>query len=486
VAVRIGELLVQRGVVTAEQVEQAVKEGKARGERLCSRLFAMGVPEGKLAAALAERHGVPGVNLAECVLPLEVLDLVPRAVAESDLILPISGEGGRLHLAMAAPNDDRIVTEVRFVTGREVSPYVAVSRAVRQAIAAAYDARARGQKIWRGAAARGDVPRMAVLVPSEEVLEVEEIEGGEAAEIDAADVEEIEEMEEVHPAATDPSALGAGPAAEHEVEISVGHDEGEVVKTVRADGRRAVLVVDDEPEIRQLVQRTLQAKGYAVETANDGQEAIAKAESMVPDLVLLDAMLPKLHGFEACRRIRSSPKTREVPVVMMTAIYRGWRFAQDARESYGAEDYIEKPFRLDDLLRRVEAVLESTAARAKKPAGSSGPHLQRGKEMLLAGRVGEAIQVLEQAVQADPYSGEAQYHLARALRAQGEHFRAMTSFERATELQPGHLPALRALAALYEEKGFRRKAAETLERALGVAPEDARDGLRQDLLGLLG
>lgn len=481
-AVKIGELLVQRGVATFEQVEQAVKDGRARGERLCSRLFAMGVPEAKLAAALAERHGVPGVNLAECVLPLEVLDLVPRAVAESDLILPISGEGGRLHLAMAAPNDDRIVTEVRFVTGREVSPYVAVSRAIRQVISAAYDARARGQTIWRGAAAQGNAPRLAALVPSEEVLEVQGIEEGEVAEIDAS---EVEEVEEVHPAATDPSALRGGGPAEHEVEISVGHDEGEVVTTVRADGRRTVLVVDDEPEIRQLVQRTLQARGFAVETAGDGQEAIAKAESLVPDLVLLDAMLPKVHGFEACRRIRSGPKTREVPVVMMTAVYRGWRFAQDARESYGAEDYIEKPFRLDDLLRRVEAVLESTASRPKKAVGATDPNFQRGKELLLAGRVGDAIQALERAVQADAYSGEAQYHLARALRAQGDHFRAMTSFERATELQPGHLPALRALAALYEEKGFRRKAAETLERALGVAPEDAREGLRQDLLGLL-
>jgi len=483
VTVKIGELLVQRGVATVDQVERAAKEGQARGERLCSRLLAMGVPEAKLAGALAERHGVPGVSLAECVIPLEVLDLVPRAVAESDLILALSGDGGRLHLAMAVPNDDRIVAEVRFVTGREVSPYVAVGRSLRQAISAAYDARARGKTLWRGSAAAGDEPHLAALVPSEEVLEVQDL--GVAAEVAEIDSSEVEEVEEVHPAATDPSALARGP--DPEVEISVGHDEGEVVKTVRADGRRTVLVVDDEPEIRQLVQRTLQAKGFAVETAGDGQEGIDKAEAMVPDLVLLDAMLPKVHGFEACRRIRSSPKTRDVPVVMMTAIYRGWRFAQDARESYGAEDYIEKPFRLDDLLRRVEAVLESTATRTKKAAGAIDPHLQRGKELLLAGRVADAIDALELAVQADPYSAEAQYHLARALRAQGDHFRAMTSFERATELRAGHLPALRALAALYEEKGFRRKAAETLERALGAAPDDAtRSGLKQDLLGLIG
>ena len=144
----------------------------------------------------------------------------------------------------------------------------------------------------------------------------------------------------------------------------------------RPGGRKLVLVVDDEPEIRQLVQRTLESKGYAVATAADGADALAQAEALVPDLVLLDAMLPKLHGFEACRRLKSSPRTRHVPVVMMTAIYRGWRFAQDAREAYGAEDYVEKPFRLDDLLRRVEAALDATAARWRwraRPRRPSSP-----------------------------------------------------------------------------------------------------------------
>lgn len=477
-SVKIGELLVRRGVATPEQVEDAAAEGGARGEKLCSRLLAMGIPEGRLAAVLAERHGVPGVTLAECVVPLDVLDLVPRAVAEADLIFALSGEGGRLHLALARPDDDRILAEVRFVTGREVSPYVSIERALRQAIAAAYDAKARGEKLWRGSAARGKTPRLAALMPDDEVLEVEEL-----AEEEVAEVPSAAPAGGAHPQSTDPGSLG-------EVEIAVGHDDGEVVHTVRAvrpDGRRTVLVVDDEPEIRQLVQRTLQAKGFAVETAADGAEGLAKAESLVPDLVLLDAMLPKVHGFEACRRIKSSAATRHVPVVMMTAVYRGWRFAQDARESYGAEDYIEKPFRIDDLLRRVEGALESTASRGHAASASADPQLQRGKELLLAGRVADAIAALDQAVQTDPYSADAQYQLARALRAQGDHFRAMTAFERATELRSGHLPALRALAALYEEKGFRRKASETLERALGAAPDDAtREAIKQDLVGLLG
>jgi DNA-binding response OmpR family regulator len=257
---------------------------------------------------------------------------------------------------------------------------------------------------------------------------------------------------------------------------------------LRLDGRPLVLAVDDEPDIRRLVKRALEAKGYAVETAEDGLEAIAKADALVPDLVLLDAMLPKLHGFEACRRLKSSPRTRDVPVIMMTAIYRGWRFAQDARENYGAEDYVEKPFHLEDLLRRMEAVREVSAARKlQRPAApSQSPHLAQGRELFAAGRPAEAAEALAAAVRVDPRSSDAHFQLGRALRATGDGFGAMTSFERAVELKPAHLSALRALAVIYEEKGFRRKAVETLERALASAPDDARGAIREELHRLLG
>jgi DNA-binding response OmpR family regulator/Fe2+ transport system protein FeoA len=443
---RTGELCVARGIATAEQVEKAVRESRARGEPLCSRLLALGVDEGELVSILAERHGAPGVDLSRSAVALDILDLVPRAVAEGDLMLPVAHDGGRIHVAMARPWDERVVSELRFATGREVSAYVAIRGALLRAIGEAYEARARGKTLWRGKSSASGVPHLAAVVP-----------GAPAA----ATVELIPDADVV----IEVDAEGL-PPPERAVPL--------------------VLVVDDEPEIRALVQRTLESRGYAVETAADGAEGIAKADALQPDLVLLDAMLPKVHGFEACRRLKSSPRTRDVPVVMMTAIFRGWRFAQDARETYGAEDYIEKPFRREDFLRRVDAVLETSASRPKAPPPGADPHLATGKELLVAGRLPEAVAELEKAIAADPWSADAHHHLARALRAQGEPFRAMTSLERATELRPGHLAALRSLATLYEEKGFRRKAAETLERALGAAADDAtRGAIKQDLIGLL-
>jgi tetratricopeptide (TPR) repeat protein len=185
--------------------------------------------------------------------------------------------------------------------------------------------------------------------------------------------------------------------------------------------------------------------------------------------------------------MKSSPRTRQVPVVMMTAVYRGWRFAEDARDAYGAEDYIEKPFRLDDLLRRIETVMESTASRPPQAAGAGEPHLARGRELLTANQLPEAQAAFEAALQADPYSAEAHAQLARTLRARGDAYSAMTEFERAAELKADYLPALRALAGLYEEKGFRRKATEALERALSAAhDEPTRAAIKQDLMALIG
>ena len=450
---RTGDLVVARGLASAELVEAAHRESRARGEPICSRLLALGIEEGELASVLAEKCGVPGVDLSHCAVPLELLDLVPRVVAEGDLILPLSMDGGRIHLAMARPWDDRVLAEIRFVTGKEVSTYAAVRGALLRGIAEAYGERARGATLWRGRACGTPGPFLATVLsgvegrPGDRPLEV---------------------------------------IPEGEIVIEVGPAEAAVPVARRAP---LVLVVDDEPEIRQLVERLLVSKGYAVALAVDGQEALDQADRLVPDLVLLDAMLPKVHGFEACRRIKASARTRHVPVIMMTAIYRGWRFAQDARDSYGAADYVEKPFRMEDLLRRMEAALRQAAAPVAPAPGGEEPHsavVARGKELLAAGKASEAVAVLSEAALRDPLSAEAQFHLGRALHAAGDAFGAMTALEHAAEAAPRNIAALRALAGLYEEAGFRRKAAEVLERALAAAPDDAgRSALRKDLMRLI-
>lgn len=116
--------------------------------------------------------------------------------------------------------------------------------------------------------------------------------------------------------------------------------------------KATVLVVDDEAHVLKLVKANLEPSGYKILTATDGEQAIEAIEREMPDLVILDLMLPKMDGYEVCRRVR---EFSTVPVIMLTA-----RSAQvDLIHGFevGADDYLTKPFAVTELLMRVQAVL---------------------------------------------------------------------------------------------------------------------------------
>src|SRR5204863_7602387 len=127
----------------------------------------LGVPETDLVSMLSEQLGIPGVDLARTAIDLSILDSVPRPVAESDIVLPLSIEGGRLHVAVSAGADNYdVLEELRFITGQEVSHYAALPGTLEQVIASAYDAKDRGHTLWTGAGLRSDAPAgFTVILP---------------------------------------------------------------------------------------------------------------------------------------------------------------------------------------------------------------------------------------------------------------------------------------------------------------------------------
>jgi DNA-binding response OmpR family regulator len=123
-----------------------------------------------------------------------------------------------------------------------------------------------------------------------------------------------------------------------------------------------ILVVDDDPNSRDIVQTFLESKGYQVSTAEDGQEALAKLEELNPGLVLLDVMMPGMDGWEVARVIKNHPDFGRTRVVMLTARSDFSDKTEGLRA--GADDYIVKPIRLEELAERVEknlAVREKSA-----------------------------------------------------------------------------------------------------------------------------
>jgi two-component system phosphate regulon response regulator PhoB len=118
---------------------------------------------------------------------------------------------------------------------------------------------------------------------------------------------------------------------------------------------QSILVVEDEQDLVELLQFNLRAAGFDVQVATTGADALIAASERTLDLVLLDLMLPDLPGTEVCRKLKASPRTRAIPVIMVTA--RGEEVDRVVGFELGADDFVTKPFSMRELLLRVRAVL---------------------------------------------------------------------------------------------------------------------------------
>ena len=254
---------------------------------------------------------------------------------------------------------------------------------------------------------------------------------------------------------------------------------------------RLVLVVDDEEDIRRLLKRVLVDRGYRVVEADRGTTALRLVKEHVPDLIILDAMLPELHGFEICRRIKGSQKYGRIPIIMISAVYRGWRYAEDLKQNYGVDAYIEKPFRITEVLKAVE---QATAAKQggapavdkEKTSEQAEQALNAGIAEYQKGNIDAAIQHLKRGSAIDPLAYRLHYHLGLLFGKKGLVYEAIQALETAVEINGKHFPALKNLAVIYQKAGFKLKAVEMWERALNHSPDEpTRTGIKEHLLTLL-
>lgn len=116
-----------------------------------------------------------------------------------------------------------------------------------------------------------------------------------------------------------------------------------------------ILVIEDEQSIADVIVYNLQKEGFSVYWERDGRDGLLKAQSLVPDLCVLDLMLPGIDGLQICRLLKSDPRTKSVPVMMLTA--RSGETDEIVGFNMGADDYVTKPFRVQPLIHRIKALL---------------------------------------------------------------------------------------------------------------------------------
>jgi two-component system phosphate regulon response regulator PhoB len=130
---------------------------------------------------------------------------------------------------------------------------------------------------------------------------------------------------------------------------------------------QSVLIIEDEPSLQEILTYNLESRGYQVLVFDDGTAGLEGVRKHVPDIVLLDIMLPGMDGFEVCRHIRSDPIIKHLPVLMMTA--RGEEIDQLVGFQMGADDYVTKPFKMRILLERIKSLLRRSEGSTNDESG---------------------------------------------------------------------------------------------------------------------
>jgi DNA-binding response OmpR family regulator len=476
----IGKILCEKKKITQDQLGEALERSQQSGEKLASSLLEMGVAgEEDLLNALIEQHGMPGIDLSKSVIPLSSLDLIPESVAEGARILPLHVTSDEVVLAISDPGNQNAIDEVEFVTGKKVRPYVVLDARLKNSIKAAYALKKRGgnDKYFRGdqAVLPGDqeFPDGYLHIVSKELPEPDVSIPPEPIPPESPNDEELITIE----VSSDDEIVPGLPESAMVSPAVTGEQAGQTI-----------LVVDDEPDIVNILQKALASAGFRVISASRGLEALQKVKRDKPDLVLLDAMLPEIHGFEICKKIKTSKRFGNIPVIMISAVYKGWRFAEDVKSTYGADDYFEKPFRLVPLLRRVGELLKTKTATDDSipdPQAANRAY-QKGILEYKKGQFEQAEKSLIEAVNLDPFSANTHYALANVYVARNRVYEAIKEFEQTVELKPDLFAPLRNLAILYQKKGFKNKAIEMWERALRSSPnEETKQEVRNQLLKLL-
>jgi len=479
--------LVRSGVLAADAASRAL--AAAHDGDVASAALRLGLAsEGALVRALAELHGCPGVDLSKSVVPTGNLDLVSPAFCRQRRILPVSIGKAELVLAMADPEDYALADELRFVTGRKVLRYAAVPAAIERTLEGVLREKQKFAPAWRG----GQAPSLPDPAAAWVGVVHPTTRPGEGLELpEASETIELQPVSQTleTPFAVPSPARKVRPVEHQPPPAPRGRESA--TTTVRLEGvgaNRLALVADPSSEARGELAELLGRLGCTVLQAANGKAALDIVREARPELVVLEAMLPMVQGFEVCRAIKGDPVLRPTQVVLTSGVHRG-TVAADAQIAFGSDAFLEKPFRRDEAIRVFKILLlggaEDPAEQKKRDAGRAA--WRAGAQLLKEGRRDEATVMLRDACAKDDLSAEAHYYLGHALARQGLLFEAAAAYSRSSELRPDIDAAHQYLAQTYEQLGFQKSAREAWARAIESCTDETRKkAMQARLMKLLG
>lgn len=396
--------------------------------------------ERALALGLAEQRGHPVVVLSESALDLSALDLIPRVIAEQHQLLAVAVDGDTITIAVVTMLDSQgarpaIFDQIEFATGRQLTVYLAVEETMAEAIAGAYQARRNGELSIGGG--RPGSPPLAIARP--------------------------------------PAAPSFAPADSFFAPAPPPEAVPIVIGTSLAS-KPQILVVDDEEDIRVLLRKLLIYDGYDVVEASTGREALEKLRTMRPAAILLDAMLPEIHGFDICATLKKSPAFQATPIIVISAVYKGWENARTVQESHGADAFVEKPFDIHYLRQLVARLVGK-----ELPKNQLGPDWLKKVQELRAeaetayasGNDAGCEHAVKQWRSLDPFDAHAWVLLGNARTRRGDLEGAMKAWERAATFDGTLFVAFKNLAVIYEQLGFSQRSLMAWYRALELSPDSA-------------
>ena len=452
----LGQMLLEAGLVTNDQIEAALGRQRRFGGRIATNLLAMDVvPEKPLARMLARQIGVPFVVLSRSAICLDWLAHIPYESAKKHNALVIHKEKRDLFIALADPKSIAAIDELRFVSGFRVIEHGALIGQITKVIDEAYSLHEiETETHWRG-----------MNLDAQNELQA-----------DGGHVEIVVGKELVTPPSlpTNNKSTTKEPGLEGTDDWVSALQSGQEIPCPQTNKTLSVMVIDDEDPIRDMLGQYLTKQGYDVTEYARGNEALQSLQHRLPDAIVLDAMLPGVHGFDLCHRLKQAEATKHIPVIMISAVYRGWRYADDVKKLYGADAFLEKPLRLDELAHNLKTAISerNEAISADDLSTKATLALQAAANAYKQGDLMGSAHHLQQAVEAAPFCAQLHYRLGLLYDKLSEAFRAIASLERAVQLDPSYQHVL-ALARVYEKTGFTHKAFEAWERCLRSCDESS-------------